>query len=406
TLPAVMGNLLKRLAPDIAERVEFVNVHSFASRVLRARGVQIKVDSRRAGQLLGQAWATLDPAHRVRLEARAATGSATKGNEYWKEEVESVIKGRGFTTFDEYADCARPGRLVRLNVDDRRVVWALFQEYERLLRSEGINDFQDQVLLAETSLRRTPLTGYAAVIVDEAQDLSLAMIRMLHSLVGDAPDAFTLIGDGQQSIYPGGYVLSEAGISLAGRGVVMDHNYRNTAEIQAFAATLIADSTYTDIDDQPVSRAGRFSPAEPVETPTPDAPLRHGPTPEQPHFPTRAAHDKALVARIQQAVPAGGMNFGDIAILCDTNAQADAAKKLLAAARIPSINLLDYQGLPTDAVKVGTIKRAKGLEFKLVMLPWSTDARSTPDDERAARDLRERYVAATRARDALWVGVC
>ena len=405
TLPAVMSNLLKRLAPDAAARVEFVSVHSFASSVLRERGIRLNVNSRRAGDLLKRAWAGLEPSLRERLTARAAAGSVAQGFEYWKEEVESVIKGRGLTTFEQYADCARPGRLLRLNVDDRRAVWRLHQDYDRLLQAEGIGDFQDLVLRAEASLRTTPLSGYAAVIVDEAQDLSLAMIRMLHSLVGDAPDALTLIGDGQQSIYPGGYVLSEAGISLAGRGVVMDHNYRNTAEIQAFAATLIADSSYTDIDDAPASRADQLSRVEPVETPTPDAPFRHGPTPEQPHFPTRTAHDKALIARIQQAVAAGGMNFGDIAILCDTNAQADAAKKLLAPASIPSINLLDYQGLPADAVKVGTIKRAKGLEFKLVMLPWSTDARSTPDDERAARDLRERYVAATRARDVLWVGL-
>lgn len=68
-----------------------------------------------------------------------------------------------------------------------------------------------------------------------------------------------------------------------------------------------------------------------------------------------------------------------------------------------SINLHGYQGVPSNKVKVGTIKRAKGLEFKLVMLPWSTAAHSHFDDERTARDLRERYVAATRARDVLWI---
>jgi hypothetical protein len=52
------------------------------------------------------------------------------------------------------------------------------------------------------------------------------MIRLLHRLVGDEPDAFNLIGDGQQSIYPGGYTLGELGISIAGRGVVMTRNYR------------------------------------------------------------------------------------------------------------------------------------------------------------------------------------
>ena len=42
-------------------------------------------------------------------------------------------------------------------------------------------------------------------------------------------DGLNLIGDGQQTIYPGGYTLAEAGVSIAGRGVVMDTNYRNTA---------------------------------------------------------------------------------------------------------------------------------------------------------------------------------
>ena len=202
TLPAVMANLLMRLAPDVAGRVEFVHVHGFAARMLRERGVVLNVNSRRAGHLLDAAWTALDARHRDRLLERPR-GARRRPIEYWREEVESVIKGRGLTTFEQYADCARPGRLIRLGVDDRRAVWALFQAYERAA-GRGIGDFQDQVLLAETALRAQPEEGYAAVIVDEAQDLSLAMIRMLHGLVGDGPDAFTLIGDGQQSIYPGG----------------------------------------------------------------------------------------------------------------------------------------------------------------------------------------------------------
>ncbi|MCC6270710.1 MAG: UvrD-helicase domain-containing protein [Microbacteriaceae bacterium] len=396
TLPAVMSNLLKRMAPDVADRVEFVHVHGFATTLLRQRGIRAKIDSRRAQQILNQAWKNLPSEQRERLTRQRPL-------EYWREEVESVIKGRGFTTFEEYADCARPGRTLGLNVDDRHAMWALYQEYDRLLRAEGISDFQDLVLLAEGSLRRVPLSGYAAVIVDEAQDLSLAMIRMLHSLVGDGPDAFTLIGDGQQSIYPGGYVLSEAGISLSGRGVVMDHNYRNTAEIQMFAEKLVAESTYTDIDDSSTALP-EGSQSNHLEGSTENAGLRHGSVPEIMHFDSGAAHDDALIARIRLATTSGEMNLGDIAILCETNGQVAIAEKLLAAVEIPSINLNDYVGLAERAVKVGTIKRAKGLEFKLVMLPWTVDTHSGADDERAARDLRERYVAATRARDALWVG--
>ena len=96
-------------------------------------------------------------------------------------------------------------------------------------------------------------------------------------------------------------------------------------------------------------------------------------------------------------------SLGDVAILCNTTWEADAATKLLTAAGIPSLNLLEYTGVSVDAVKVGTIKRAKGLEFKSVLLPWTPTSRGQ-DEERAARDMRERYVAATRARDSLWVG--
>ena len=99
------------------------------------------------------------------------------------------------------------------------------------------------------------------------------------------------------------------------------------------------------------------------------------------------------------------MRLGDIAILCDTNGEVAAYEKLLANSQIPTINLLEYAGLPDEKVKVGTTKRAKGLEFKMVMLPWPTHSRSS-DEEAASRALRERYVAATRARDVLWVGQC
>ncbi|MEO6505880.1 MAG: UvrD-helicase domain-containing protein [Terrimesophilobacter sp.] len=403
TLPAVMSNLLLRLAPDVAGRVEFVHVHGFAARMLRERGVVLNVNSRRASQLLDAAWNALEAGQRNRLSERAPAAPGDRPVEYWREEVESVIKGRGLTTFDQYADCARPGRLIRLNLDDRRAVWSLFQAYERSLRAAGIGDFQDQVLLAEAALRRQPQNGYAAVIVDEAQDLSLAMIRMLHSLVGEGPDAFTLIGDGQQSIYPGGYVLSEAGISLAGRGVVLNRNYRNTAEVQEFAARLIVGSTYTDIDDAAAPMAGPpvVEPpvVEPVET-------RHGAPPETPHFPTRADRDRALVARIRRAIDIDGVNLGDIAVLCGTNGEAAAIEKLLADAHLRTLNLLRFVGLPVPAVKVGTVKRAKGLEFKLVVVPAPMTAQSHSGDERAARDIREHYVAATRARDALWIGSC
>src|SRR5690606_29330861 len=123
-------------------------------------------------------------------------------------------------------------------------------------------------------------------------------------------------------------------------------------------------------------------------------------------FATRSEHDRAMVEHVRQAADAVEINVGDIAIICDTNKEADAARATLSAAGIQSMSLLDYTGVPVEYDKVGTIIRAKGLEFKLVMLPWTPANPRHTDEERAARDLRERYVAATRARDALWIGFC
>ncbi len=400
TLPAVQANLLKRLDPSVTERVEFVNVHSFATRLLRERGIRHNLNGRGATAQWKAAWSALRAPHKDRLAARAGT----RDDDYWREEVDSVIKGRGFTTFEQYAECARPGRSIRLNMDDRRAVWALHLDYQGRLRTAGIHDFNDVILLAEKSLERQPFEGYSAVIVDEAQDLSLAMIRMLHHLVGDQQDAFTLIGDGQQSIYPGGYVLSEAGISLAGRGVVLSVNYRNTVEILDFANKTIAATGYVDIDDS-------TSPADA----TTDAGIealeslrRHGHPPVFDHFPTAAEHDAAIVRRVRQAASNDDTSLGDIAVLCDTNYQVKKALALLKTAGVAAINLEDYEGTPVDRVKVGTIKRAKGLEFKAVLLPWTPPLPDSPDpnDERMSRAYRERYVAATRARDRLWMGSC
>jgi superfamily I DNA/RNA helicase len=81
----------------------------------------------------------------------------------------------------------------------------------------------------------------------------------------------------------------------------------------------------------------------------------------------------------------------------------------LSAAGIRVLELTEYAGLPVDAVKVGTIKRAKGLEFKQVVMPRVPPAllnAGASDDEALTIHRRELYVGMTRARDGLWIGVC
>ncbi|MCU1418335.1 MAG: nuclease, partial [Schumannella sp.] len=92
---------------------------------------------------------------------------------------------------------------------------------------------------------------------------------------------------------------------------------------------------------------------------------------------------------------------------------AREAAEALTEAGIPTVELEKYDGHSVDAVKVGTIKRSKGLEFKEVLVvrtpPHLVQADVVDPDEAAAErrllQRRELYVAMTRAREGLWVGV-
>jgi NAD(P)-dependent dehydrogenase (short-subunit alcohol dehydrogenase family) len=395
TLPAVLSSFMKRLEPDIRERIEFVGTQSFAKRLLSDRGINGNLQPAIADAEFEIAWRTVG--------APGPLGKLEPKSTYWEDEIEHVIKGRGIRTFEQYSELARTGRLHGLTIEQRRAVWELFTTYQSRMLARGAHDEADIVLLAEQSLRESPLERYGAVIVDEAQDLSAAMIRMLHHLVGNKPDGLTLIGDGQQTIYPGGFTLAEVGISLAGRGVVLTTNHRNTAEILEFADAIVADDEFIDIEGEPKSRD------DVAEI------RRRGPTPLVVRFTNRATHDAELPRRVRELVASGGHSYGDIGILALTTFGVRAAVSVLQKANIPVMELTHYDGKPVDSVKIGTVKRAKGLEFGQVLLAqvpatllpsFDTVVRveEGADAEHTELQRRELYVAMTRAREGLWVG--
>ena len=128
-------------------------------------------------------------------------------------------------------------------------------------------------------------------------------------------------------------------------------------------------------------------------------------------FDSTLLHDRSLVEHVL-SVRAGGTGFGDVGVLALTNWQAGHMVKALNTAGIPTVELTAYSGRSVDAVKVGTVHRAKGLEFKQVLVartpPALIDSAHAADDasgERRELDRRALYVAMTRARDGLWVGV-
>jgi superfamily I DNA/RNA helicase len=393
TLPIVMSGLCRRMSPVAADNIEFTNLHRLAIDIVEKAGARSRIDGQKARKAFYAAWtAVAKGSVLTKLDARPS---------YWQEEIDYVIKGRGLTDFEEYAALSRVGRRTPMRVDHRATMWELYVEYERQLGLAGVHDFTDVLILARDFVRDGAVApDYGAVVVDEVQDLNLVGLQLLHAIAGDGPDALMVIGDGQQAVYPGGFTLTEAGISVTGRAAVLRSNYRNTVEVLEAAAQVISRDQYDDLDGEPL--AGQRD----IEA------VRRGGSVLTVRAADRASLEAALVKQIKETERILRVPLGDLAVLVATRKDLEHYSAVLRRARISHVDLRDYDGVSSDHVKIGTFKRAKGLEFKYALLPGLTDGprRAQPGEsdesyrERMERGRRELYVGMTRARDGLWLG--
>ncbi|MFI7243186.1 nuclease-related domain-containing DEAD/DEAH box helicase [Streptomyces qinglanensis] len=391
-LPRVQSTFLRAMSPGVADRVDFRSLHSFAQEFLRESGVPVRLHGDKALTAFNLAW--------KRVGRSSCLQEIDPSPQYWKEEIDHIIKGRGITSFDEYATVPRRRRRTGLRRAHRHAVWELYEAYESLRDERGVHDFNDVLSLAlEEARRRAGQHQYTAVVVDEVQDLTLVGVRLLHTLVGDAPNGLLLVGDGQQAVYPGGFRLADAGIDIRGdRGQVLRTNYRNSKEILEAALTIVADDTFEDIDG--LRTPGRRD----IDLTYHDGQVTRA------SRPTRAEHDQALLEALHGLAPSARASA---AVLCPSLRAIDHYQRLLERAGIPVCPLEQYDGHPVDAVKIGSYLRAKGLEFKSVYLPEhdaalarpvTADSPSETVDERDELARSQLFVAMTRARDLLWLG--
>lgn len=390
TLPRVQAALARRISPAAADNIEFASTHQLAYRVLEMNGVGIDINLDRTRALFNQAWAdTGAAAHLSRIESRP---------EYWLEEIDYVIKGRGILDFDDYRELDRVGRKTVFPREAREHMWNLYVRYCELMRDAGVCDFNDLLLNAlDLFENERALASYAAVVVDEVQDLTLTALKFLKALAHN--EQLLLIGDGQQSVYPGGFNLSEAGINISGRSSVLKVNYRNTVEILERAAREVANDRFGDLEGQ-LEYGGRDVQIE-----------RHGNPPLTFLAASQTHLEGALVEQIIKTRDFG-VPLGDMAVLVAYVKEAQRYQRVLRAAGVPTVELTDYDGVTQDRVKIGTFKRGKGLDFKYVLMPGLHNSlpaqRPQETDsayaERMERFRRELFVGMTRARDGLWLG--
>ncbi|GII91089.1 sigma-70 family RNA polymerase sigma factor [Sinosporangium siamense] len=372
---------------DIYERVEVSSVDRLAARVVR--GEMGRHPQMVAGHELEREWG---PAAR---EAGLPYGGA-----FLVREWEQVMLAQRITTEEEYLSCARPGRGSGLPRSRRTAVWRLVHRLTGELEAAGRRTY---LQLADEAARILAGRGerpYHHIVVDEAQDLHPAQWRLLRAAVGEGPDDLFLVGDPHQRIHNHRVSLSALGINVRGRGVRVKVNYRTTQEILAWAVPLLGGAAVQGLDGTADDLAGYASPVHG------DKPRVHA-----------AADDEAELSELVAQVGAwmnAGVDPVSIAVTARFFRLARRAHEALGAAGIPATFMGGSD--ERDAVQVGTMHKAKGLEFRCVAVIGASaelipnPGVLTPEGEdpvsRALDLQRERnllFVACTRARDQLYV---
>ena len=316
--------------------------------------------------------------------------------DYLVEEIGSVIHARDLTTLDDYLAASRAGRQVPLNATQRTAVWRVHQAFERALTRRGQLTWQQLRQRAAQIVRGDVwTTRYDAVIVDEAQDLDATVLRMLVDLCR-TPDRLFVTADANQSIYGSSFRWKDvhSDLRFQGRTGILRQNYRSTQEIDRAASSYLQSA---ELDDE-------FPPTTYVQT---------GPVPAVRAVISAYDETQLLLRFLGGAARELRLGIGACAVLVPTETVGRAiAGRLrdggLDAEFMPGREL----NLERHAVKVLTLKSAKGLEFPIVTLAGFVDgyvphaprnASAEETDETLLRDRRTMYVAMTRAMRALLV---
>lgn len=314
-------------------------------------------------------------------------------------EWRNVIVPQGIATWPEYRAAQRTGRGKAITVRDRKTLWTTFEALRERLLARNQLDWAAICHHATDALATGSVKSpFDAVLVDEVQDLSVPELRLIKALAGANLGELVLFGDTGQRIYAGGFSLGALGIDVRGRSTILRINYRTTEQIRRAADRVLGD-TSDDMDDGSESRKGTRS-------------ILRGPTPSLQGYMGPDEEAGAAVAHLRAWV-ASGLRAETIAVFARTNREVKSLQRALTDAGLPVHLLADEDDGQPPAIALGTMHRAKGLEFKAVLVASCSEnlvpfhlllAKTTdPLDREHALDNERRllYVAMTRARDEL-----
>ena len=337
--------------PDAPNNVDFINIDKLAYDVVGGPPIDVKKESD-----------FFDEAYKETIPNTLLKNSS---DEYLKEEINRIIKGRGAGK-DEYLDTGkfqRYGRKQGFNRESREICWNLKEAWDMRLQQAGLVTFADNLVAARDKARQNGAM-YRAILADEYQDITLVGAQFLRALVADdrdkVPDnGLLFFGDVAQRIYAGGWSATSANLKFTGQGrsETIHTNYRNTRRIME-AAVAVRGTTNTGADQgEQISGVKDFI-------------LKDGNRPV--FFKVSETREISIIANeIEKLIQNESLKHEQIGILVLRNEHV----KLIHETLEKNFNLQCFslnsmrENKPEPGIRIGTFDRGKGMEFQAVFLP-------------------------------------
>jgi hypothetical protein len=379
---------LMQSEPRLAERLDVASLLSVAMRHYRA--------------LTGQQASLAAPAdvHALLAEAAATVPGHGKPLAFLRAEWEHIIDAWQIRDWEAYRTARRLGRQTQLSEAQRRALWPVFARVHEVLDGKRLLTVPAfyAALTQAVGTARAPL--YDCMVIDEAQDLSVAQLRWLAAMGGGRSDALFFAGDIGQRIFQQPFSWLALGVDVRGRSRTLRVNYRTSHQIRA-AADRLLEPVMTDVDGHKDDRSHTVS-------------VFSGPAPVVTECPSPDAETQTVAQWLRDAT-ASGVAPQEIGVFVRSSDESSRAHEAVKVAGL-SLHGLDAAGSSRPGhVSISTMHLAKGLEFRAVVVMACDEdiiphagrlgEVGDPGEMKATYDTERQllYVACTRARDMLLV---
>ena len=173
-------------------------------------------------------------------------------------EWEDVVDAWQLQSWEAYRDVRRLGRKTRLPEQHRAVLWSIFEKVKAGLRHQGQATLAEMFVQLAEKIGKRRHAPFEFVVVDEAQDISVAQLRFLAALGGDRTNSLFFAGDLGQRIFQTPFSWKSLGVDIRGRSQTLRINYRTSHQIRMQADRLLGPEV-ADVDGNIEDRHGTIS---------------------------------------------------------------------------------------------------------------------------------------------------